>query len=342
VSTSDFRSDTVTVPSDAMRAAMAAAEVGDDVLDGDPTVRALEERTAQWLGKAGALFVPSGTMANQVALGAWTGHGDEIVVQRYAHVVTYEAGAAGHLHGLQCVTLGDTSGKLDPGAVAGAIRQDYIHCPRTALLCTEQTHNVGGGYVAPLDELEAIAASGRKHGIPVHMDGARLANAVVASGIAADVWAQTANSVSLCLSKGLGAPAGSMIAGDLEFLDRARVQRKRLGGWMRQAGILAAGGLYALEHNVERLADDHELARELARGMAATLGLECDPSDVQTNMVMVRVERSGWDAPRVAAELEPHGVRVSPMGDVLRFVTHMDVDRGDVERCLSALATVLR
>jgi len=341
VSISDFRSDTVTVPPAAMRAAMASAEVGDDVLDGDPTVRALEERTAEWLGKDGSLFVPSGTMANQVALGAWTRPGDEIVVQRFAHVVTYESGAAGHLHGLQCITLGDSAGELDPELVRGAIRPDYIHCPHTALLCTEQTHNVGGGRVAPLADLEAIAALGRENGIPVHMDGARLANAVVAAGISADTWGKTADSVSICLSKGLGAPAGSMIAGDGEFIERARQMRKRLGGWMRQVGILAAAGLYAFDHNLERLADDHALARNLAERIGAIDGLSCDLERVQTNMVMVTVEREGWDAPRLSAALEPLGVRVSPMGDVLRFVTHLDVDETDVERCAQALAQTL-
>jgi threonine aldolase len=268
VQISDFRSDTVTRPSAAMRAAMAAAEVGDDVLDGDPTVRRLEQRAAELLGKDGALFVPSGTMANQVALGSWTRPGDEIVVERSAHVVCWEAGAPGALHGVQPLTLHAPDGRIDPDELRAVVRMRSTHCPRTALVCVEQSFmgsgEAAGGCVVPLDHLRAIKQRAKELELPVHMDGARLFNAAIAAGEPPIEHAACADSVSICLSKGLGAPVGSLIAGDRAFLERAKLVRKRLGGWMRQAGILAAAGLYALEHNVERLAQDHALARELA------------------------------------------------------------------------------
>ena len=339
---SDFRSDTVTAPSARMREVMAAAEVGDDVLDGDPTVRRLEERTADWLGLERALFVPSGTMANQIAVGAWTRPGDEMIVQRWAHVITYEAGAVAGLHGVQTLTLGGIDGVLDAEQVRAAIRPDYVHCPVTTLVCLEQTHNVAGGRVAPLEELQAVARVARERGVAIHLDGARLANAVVASGVSAREWSACADSVSICLSKGLGAPVGSLVAGDGAFCERARVLRKRLGGWMRQAGIVAAAGIVALEENVERLADDHALARELARRLDPLPGISADPDGVPTNIVMVQVEREDLDAASLAAALEPHGVRALPFGErTLRFMTHLDVGPEDVQRCAAAVGEVL-
>lgn len=342
MSASDFRSDTVTLPSARMREAMARAELGDDVLDGDPTVRDLEERAARWLGKERALFVPSGTMANQVALGSWTRPGDEIVVQRWAHVTTFEGGAAGFLHGLQSITLGDLSGGMDPSEVRAAVRPAFVHCPRTSLVCLEQTHNVAGGRVIPLEEIAGVSAVARERGIPVHLDGARLANAVVASGIPAHEWTRHADSVSLCFSKGLGAPVGSVIAGDAAFAQRAILVRKRLGGWMRQAGVLAAAALLALEENVERLGQDHELARDLARRLAGVPGLAADPAAIDTNIVMVRVTHEGFDAAGLAAALGERGVAVLPMGErVLRFVTHLGVGPTDVDRLEAAARSIL-
>jgi threonine aldolase len=325
-----------------MREAMLAAEVGDDVLDGDPTVRRLEARTAELLGKAAAIFVPSGTMANQVALGAWTRPGDEIVVQRFAHVTTYEAGAPGYLHGLQTITLGGIEGRMDADELRAAVRPDFIHCPQTTLLCLEQTHNVAGGRVMPLAELDALVAIARQAGFPVHLDGARLFNAVVASGVEAREWCARTDSVAICLSKGLGAPVGSLVAGDEAFIQRARLVRKRLGGWMRQAGFLAAAGLFALEHNVERLAQDHALARDLARRMGALPGLAADAEAVDTNIVMVQVEREDLDAAALARALAEHQVLVMPMGTrTLRFVTHLDVDGDDLARLETACASIL-
>jgi threonine aldolase len=338
----DFRSDTVTRACAAMREAMATAEVGDDVLEGDPTVRRLEEAAAAWLGKDGALFVPSGTMANQVALGAWTRPGDELICQRYAHVTTFEAGAAGFLHGVQSMTVGGDDGQLDPEEVRACLRPRFIHCPPSRLLCLEQTHNWAGGVVTPLERVEVLSEIAREAGLAVHLDGARLANAVVASGTSAATWCAHADSVSLCFSKGLGAPVGSVIAGDEAFLERARLVRKRLGGWMRQAGHLAAAALFALEHRVERLAEDHALARALAERLGAVPGLATDPEAVHTNIVMVGIEDAARDAATVAAALGEHGVLVMPMGARrLRFVTHLDVGRDELERLVQAAELVM-
>jgi threonine aldolase len=340
---SDFRSDTVTRPSAAMREAMVGAEVGDDVLDGDPTVEELQSFAAEWLGKEGALFVPSGTMANQIALGAWSRSGDEFIVERGAHIINYESGAAGYLHGLQAHPLDGDRGALEAAAVRSAIRPAFIHCPKTTLLCVEQTHMGAGGRVVPLEALQGVHHVAHAASIPVHMDGARLANAVAASGISARDWAATAESVSVCLSKGLGAPVGSLIAGDGEFLERARLVRKRLGGWMRQAGMIAAGGLFALTENVERLVEDHALARDLARRLDAHAGLHVPEEEVETNLVMVRISHPRFDAADISEKLGEEGVLVMPLaGDLLRFVTHLDVGPEDVERLDSCLEDILR
>lgn len=343
---SDFRSDTVTRPTAPMRAAMLEAEVGDDVLDGDPTVRALEQRAAAWLGKHGALFVPSGTMANQVALGASLSPGDEVVCERGSHVVCWESGAAAALSGILFQTLHAPDGALPVEELEAVLRPASIHCPRTRMIALEQSFmgsgEGAGGRVIPLEHVEAVAAFAREHGILVHVDGARLANAVVASGVAAERWAACADTVSICLSKGLGAPVGSLVAGDEAFVERARLVRKRLGGWMRQAGFLAAAGLWALEHHVERLAEDHALARRLAEELDRLPGLSASPKQVETNIVMVRVEHPRHDPASLALALEARGVRVLPMNArVLRFVTHLDLDEEDVERCVAELAELL-
>lgn len=343
----DFRSDTVTKPSAEMREAMISAPVGDDVLDGDPTVRKLERFAADWLGKAGAMFVPSGTMANQVAIGSWTRPGDEIVCERGSHVVCWEAGAACANHGIATQTFESRTGLLNASELASRFRPPSEHCPRTALVCVEQTFlgdgSGPGGRVLSQENLEAVAGLCGDRGIPIHMDGARLANAAVASGLEAADWAAYADSVSVCLSKGLGAPVGSIIAGDTEFLSRARIVRKRLGGWMRQAGFLAGAGLYALENNIERLAVDHENARTLATGLDALPGLACSPLEVETNVVMVRVEDPQLDAGALAGLLAAENVLAIPMSErVLRFVTHLDVDAQDVSAAIDATAKCLK
>ncbi len=343
---SDFRSDTVTRPSAPMRAAIAAAEVGDDVLDGDPTVRELEDKIARMLGKERALFVPSGTMANQVALGAWTRPGDEIIAERNAHIVTWEAGAAGYLHGLQAITLDSPRGTLEPEELARVLRQESLHCPKLALITLEQTFigsgEAAGGRVIPLASMQRTSEFARTAGIPVHLDGARLFNAVVASAVPAAKYAACADSVSICLSKGLGAPVGSLIVGDAAFCERGRLVRKRLGGWMRQSGLLAAAGLYALEHNVQRLAEDHALAKSLANALHGLPGLSCPPEEIETNMVMVQVDHPRFDAAGLAEALVPYGVLVLTMTKKsLRFVTHFDVGAEDVARLGEAARKVL-
>lgn len=341
-SISDFRSDTVTKPTPAMRQAMAEAEVGDDVLDGDPTVRRLEESAARWLGKAGAWFTPSGTMANQIAAGAWTRPGDEVIAEAQAHVVLYESGAFGYLHGLQTTTLRADKGILDPQDLRRALRPQMIHCPKTALICVEQTNLESGGRVVPLDNLRAIQAVAREQSVPVHMDGARLANAVAASGVPAEQWAACVDSVSVCLSKGLGAPVGSIVAGDEAFLERAKLVRKRLGGWMRQAGVIAAAGLVALEEGVERLVEDHDLARDLAERVDALAGISCPPSEVETNILFIRIEDERFDAQTLLERLEEQGVRVLHQTDrCLRAVTHRDVGPADAERFEATLRAIL-
>jgi len=342
VKVSDFRSDTVTKPTDAMRRAMAEAEVGDDVLDGDPTVQRLEEAAARWLGKEGALFVPSGTMANQVAVGCWTRPGDEVIVEREAHLLLYEAGGLGYLHGVQTLTLAGVRGALDPREVARSIRSDYVHVPRTGLVCMEQTHMSAGGRVVPLELLDGVADVCRERGVPVHLDGARLPNAVAASGVPAAEFAARADSVTVCLSKGLGAPVGSIVAGDAAFRERAVVVRKRLGGWMRQAGCIAAAGLLALEEGVEHLADDHHLAREVAATVAGFDGLVADPEQVETNLVVVEVDPARIEARALADGLAARGVLVLALGpSSVRFVTHRDVGLPDVERLRGALTDLL-
>lgn len=339
---SDFRSDTVTKPSFAMRRAMAEAEVGDDVLDGDPTVRLLEAHAAQWLGKAGALYVPSGTMANQIALGCWLRPGDEVIAAEDAHVLLFEGGATGFLHGAQSATLSTKRGAFDEAQLRSRIRPDFIHCPPTALICVEQTHMGSGGSVVPLAALDMVRRVATEHGLPVHMDGARIANAQVAAKRPAADFAAHADSVSVCLSKGLGAPVGSVVAGDAEFIQRAKRVRKRLGGWMRQAGIIAAAGLYALENNITRLAIDHALAKQLAMRLGELPGLITKPSEVETNLVLVGVDHRKHSPASLAAALAQRGVLVMPLSPThLRFVTHMDVGTGDVDRLVDACAAIL-
>jgi threonine aldolase len=285
-------------------------------------------------------------MANSVAVGSWTRPGDEMLLERSAHMVQWEAGAAGALHGVQSMTLHAVDGRLDLGEIRRTVRMRSLHCPRTALICVEQTFMGSGegpgGRVVPLEHLRAVKKLASELEIPVHMDGARLFNAVVASGADAREFAACADSVSICLSKGLGCPVGSLIAGPREFLERARLWRKRLGGWMRQSGILAAAGLYALEHNVARLAEDHALAKELAAALDAFEGLECSPREVESNIVMAKVTRRGHDPVSLMNALKERGVLVLPQNaTTLRFVTHLDVGTEDVARVVAALDSVL-
>ncbi|BBL78219.1 threonine aldolase [Rubrobacter xylanophilus] len=328
----DLRSDTVTRPSEGMRRAMYEAPVGDDVFREDPTVNRLEEYVADLLGKEAALYAPSGTMTNQIGIHVNTSRGDEILVHEGAHVYNYEAGAPALLSGVQIRPLPGEGGVIAPETLRDAIRPENDHFPRTRLLCLENTHNAAGGRIYPLENFAAAAAEARRHGLRVHLDGARLFNAQVATGIPAREWAAHADTVSVCASKGLGAPVGSLLAGDEETIREARRVRKAFGGGMRQAGVVAAAALYAFENNVERLAEDHERARRLAGGLAAA-GYEVEPPE--TNMVLVRVE----DVPGFLRELARREVLATPgRPGYVRFCTHLDIGDEEIERAVERVA----
>jgi len=338
----DLRSDTLTHPSAAMRRAMAEAEVGDDVYGEDPSVTRLEERTAALLGKEAALFVPSGTMANQIAIGVHAGPGDELLCAATSHVYVWEGGAIARLWGATARTIETPGQMLTPEALDGKIRPDDSHYPRTRLVCLENTHNRGGGRVQPLNEIASIASWARSQGLAMHLDGARLMNAVVASGQAADVWARNFDTVSICFSKGLGAPVGSALAGSKEAIKKAHRLRKVLGGGMRQAGVIAAAALYALEHNVNRLAEDHDNAQRLAAAIGATPGLSLE-SPVETNLVWVAVDPAFGTAAQIVARLKEGGVLASALGpQTIRFCTHLDVSRDQTETAAKVIESLGR
>ncbi len=338
----DLRSDTITKPTPEMRRAMAEAEVGDDVFGEDPTVNRLEAIAAERLGKEAGLFVTSGTMGNQVSLMAHTQRGDEIILDENSHIFNYEVASLAVLSAVQARTLLGRQGILDPDEVRKAIRPPNIHHPKDTLLCVESTHNRGGGSIYPLETLMALRQVATEHELAVHLDGARLFNAAVATGIPAREMAAQADSVTFCLSKGLSAPVGSVITGSRAFIDRARRMRKMLGGGMRQAGIIAAAGIVALETMVDRLQEDHANARVLAEGLANLPGIEIDLGAVQTNIVILAVNRKDLDASGLAGKLGEQGIKcfaVSP--ERIRMVTHKDVDRAGILRALEVLKSIL-
>ena len=339
----DLRSDTVTRPGPEMRRAMIEAEVDDDVLGHDPTVLRLEQRVAEVLGKEAALYVPSGTMANQVALHAQTRHGDEAFLHAQAHIVFYEQGGAAVLSGLQLRTFDSADGTLDPEVMEGFVHHDDdVHFAPTRIVCIENTHNHCGGLVYPLEKIHDVRAFCDRHGLLLHLDGARIWNAAAAGGGALADIAAPCDTVSVCLSKGLGAPVGSLVVGDAAFVERARRARKLFGGGMRQAGIIAAAGLYALEHHVERVVDDHRRARTLAERLVHVPGLSVDLEKVQTNMVYVGTRGTGLPARDLVVLLEAAGVLTldESMWQV-RLVTHVDVDDADAEEAGEIIARVV-
>ncbi|MEN8150717.1 MAG: GntG family PLP-dependent aldolase [Planctomycetota bacterium] len=332
----DFRSDTVTRPTPAMRRAMAEAEVGDDVLGDDPTVKRLEERVAGLFGMEAGLYVPSGTMSNSVLIATLARPGDEVIAEEWAHTLNFERGGLAGVWGILTRTLRSDRGAMDPDEIASWIRAGNDHTPRTAAVTLENTHNFHGGAVVPIDNLRAVRELCLERGVPVHIDGARIWNAAAATGIALPEYAGQCDTMSVCLSKGLGAPVGSVALGSAETIRRARLFRKRLGGAMRQSGILAAAGLVAVDGMRDRLAEDHANARRLAEGMAELPGLSVDLDAVETNILFVTIE--GRSPAEFAAALEAEGVRVLDTGpDQCRFVTHADVDREDVDRAISVL-----
>jgi threonine aldolase len=334
--TIDLRSDTVTMPTEAMREAIACAEVGDDVYGEDPSVNRLQEVAARLVGKEAALFVPSGTMANQVAVGVHTRPGDVVLASQGAHLLLYESGGAAALSGVQVTTLGQ-DGVFDAGDLAAAVPPSDPHCAPVGLVAVENTHNTAGGRVFPFEMLSELAAAAHARGIPLHLDGARLFNASVASGIAPAAWAELFDTVAFCLSKGLGAPAGSLLCGSRALVDRANRLRKMLGGGMRQAGFLAAAGLHALEHHVERLAEDHDNAARLARGLEK-LGLAVAPQP-ETNLVLFRVE----DTQGFLRETRARDLLINPVAaGRFRAVTHLGVSAADVDDALGRVDEALR
>ncbi|HLH54220.1 MAG TPA: low-specificity L-threonine aldolase [Verrucomicrobiae bacterium] len=336
----DLRSDTVTKPTPAMREAMARAEVGDDVFGDDPTVKELESETASLLGKEAALFTASGTMANQLAIRAQTEPGDEILVEANAHIYYYEAGGPAALSGVMCRCLNGERGIFSPEAIEAVIRPVDPHFPRTRMVCLENTHNRGGGKIWSVDQVKEVAVAARKHELLVHLDGARLWNACVAAGVGERDYAAPCDTISVCFSKGLGAPVGSALVGSAVVIERARRFRKMLGGGMRQAGIIAAGALYALRHHRARLAEDHSNARLLATGLAEINGLELDPRDVESNMVRFRVRTIS--AQLLVNRLKEHGVLVLPVSaDTIRAVTNLMVTSDDMRRAVKIVASVL-
>ena len=336
----DLRSDTVTRPSAAMRRAIAEAEVGDDVLGDDPTVQRLERTIAELLGKEAALLFPSGIMANQTAVIAQSMPGGEAIIEAEGHILNYEGGAAAAWAGIQLRPVSAPDNLLTPELVRAAIRPAGKYSVRTTLVCLENTHNAGGGRVLPLDAMRAIRDVAREHGLPVHLDGARLWNAAAASGTSERDFAEQADTVMVTLSKGLGCPVGSMLAGSAQIMERAWEVRRRLGGGMRQAGILAAAGLYALEHHRARLKDDHANAKLLASLAAQIKGVRV--IEPETNIVMIDLPERAPDPLRVLATLARDGILLAQFGPRrLRAVTHMDVDEAGIRRAAEVLEAAL-
>jgi threonine aldolase len=339
----DLRSDTITKPSQAMREAMARAPVGDDVFAEDPTVNLLQQRVAEILGKPSALYVPSGVMSNQLAIKVHTQPGDEVIVEKDSHIFNYETAAPSILSNVQLHTLEGEHGILRAEQLAPAVRPSAYYLPRTTLVCLENTHNRAGGVVYPLEEIKRIRDFARALGIKLHLDGARLWNACVATGIHPKEYAQHFDTVSVCFSKGLGAPVGSALVGSEEVIQRARRYRKIFGGGMRQAGIIAAGALYALEHNIDRLKEDHEKARVFAERVANNPMLAVDLKNVQTNIVVVDISRTGKSTDQVLEFLKTKNVLLTDANYTsIRAVTHLDVSAEQVIRAADVVANSFR
>ncbi len=338
---SDFRSDTVTRPTESMRRAMAEAVVGDDVLGDDPTVQKLEALAAGIMGKEAALFVPSGTMGNSIAAKVWTRELEEVIVEARSHIYNMEST---HLTFISRVTprpLPSRRGAMSPEEVEANIKKPSVHIPRTSLICVENSHNNWSGAVLPLENLKSLRAVADKHSLRIHLDGARIFNASAASGIAVKEYAALADSIMFCLSKGLSAPVGSMLAGPGDFIDQARRVRKALGGGMRQAGVLAAPGVIALTEMTGRLVEDHVRAKNLAVAISQLPGVKLDPGQIETNIIIF-----GFSYPRLSiddflAELKKRRVLALATSAGIRFVTHKDVDDEDVERAIAAFREIL-
>ncbi len=340
----DLRSDTVTKPTAEMRRAMAEAEVGDDVYGEDPTVNLLQERAAEIFGKETALFVPTGSMGNQIAVKLHTKPGDEIVIEERGHIFNYEMGAPSVVAGvmIRAVKSVNENGMLTWAEIESAlhINQPYYACP-TGLICLENTHNFGGGSVMSAEQTSEICTKAHELNLPVHLDGARIFNSAVAQNDSVAELSKDCDSVQFCLSKGLGAPVGSMLLGGKDFINEARVWRKRLGGGMRQVGILAAAGLIALTESPKHLHVDHENAKRLADGAANLKGVSIDAEKVQTNIVIFDVSATGKTSADICAELKENKILAIPFGKAIRMVTHTDISRTDIEKTLQILSSII-
>lgn len=333
----DLRSDTVTKPSPGMRRAMVKAVVGDDVFEGDPTVRRLEEMVAELLGKEAGLYVPSGTMGNEICLNILTRPGEEVIAEVGSHINKNEVAAASAISGVQIHVIAGRKGVFTAQEVEAELPVPDVHHAEVSVISIENTHTTAGGTIFPLTEMKAISKLARRRRIKMHLDGARLWNACIATGSKPSEYASHFDTVSTCLSKGLGAPIGSVITANHQLIHQARRSRKRLGGGMRQVGLIAAAGIYALKHNYDRLAEDHENARFLAERLVEIDGIEIDMDTVQTNLVIFDISRTGMKVPFAVEELKKQGVLVVPFGgNTIRAVTHLDVTRRDLERALDA------
>jgi threonine aldolase len=336
----DLSSDTVTKPTHGMRRFMCDAEVGDEQKHEDPTVNLLQEMVAELLGKEAALFLPSGTMCNEIALRVHCRHGEEMLAHKTAHPIHFEGGGPAALAGVNVQGLDGPRGQYDAATLEAAIRPDNRHMPRSRLVWVEQTSNLGGGSVWPLDKIHAVTGVARRRGLSTHMDGARLMNAVMATGISAQQWAAPFDSAWIDFTKGLGAPVGAAIAGPRDFIAEAWRLKQQMGGAMRQAGIIAAGGIYALRHHVKPLAEDHANAKRLAEGLAFLPGIALDPAAVETNLVFFDLT-GALDAATAVERLLARGIRMGALGPrTIRAVTHLDVSVEDIERTLEVAKAV--
>jgi threonine aldolase len=336
----DLYSDTVTRPTAEMRRFMCDADVGDEQKHEDPTVNLLQEMVAELLGKEAAVFLPSGTMCNEIALRVHCRPGEEMLAHRTAHPIHFESGGPAALAGVNVCPLDGARGQYDAVSLEAAIRPNSRHLPRSRLVWVEQTSNLGGGSIWPLERVHAVTELARRHRLATHLDGARLMNAVVASGVAAREWAAPFDSAWIDFTKGLGAPVGAALAGSREFIDEAWRLKQQMGGAMRQAGIIAAGGVWALRHHVKRLAEDHANARQLADGLAVLPGVALDPKSIETNIVFFELT-GRLDAASAVERLQARGVRMGALGPrTVRAVTHLDVSAAHIERALDAARAV--
>lgn len=338
----DLRSDTVTTPTEKMRDAIRDAAVGDDVYGEDPTINRLEALAAERVGKEAALFVTSGTQGNQVAVLAHTQRGDEVILEENSHIVEYEVAGLSTIAGVQPRTIKGVNGQMPISDIVSAIREDDIHCPKTALVCLENTHGDSGGRILPLCYMEEVYKISRQHQIPIHLDGARLFNAAVGLGVDPKEITKYVNTVQFCLSKGLSAPMGSILAGPKSFIERARKWRKMLGGGMRQSGIAGAAGIVALEEMVARLEEDHVHAKKLAEGLADIEGIDIDAEGVETNMIMFSIEGLEMDSDHFIEKLKERGVLANSVGRYrIRFVTHREIANEDIDKVVEIVKRII-